>query len=121
MRAGREADRVVSRAYGTSAVADAGVIAGLIAGCVEGRLSVDKLHPETPVHVTYMARKEQGKLKIYKPDTEEVRNARSRSQNVTSVKSFLFTTYTLAKNLGWVKSNASCNADGQEANRRLTP
>ncbi len=82
-----------SEAYGTSSGADAGVIAGLIAGCVEGRLSVDKLHPETPVHVTYTARKEQGKLKIYKPDTEEVRDARSRSQSVTSVKPFLFNTY----------------------------
>jgi hypothetical protein len=60
-------------------------------------LTVAKIHPKNPPHTVYLANKEQGKLKIYKPNSEEVKGATSRSQNGTSVKPFLFTSYTLAK------------------------
>jgi hypothetical protein len=81
---------------------------------------VAKIHPKNPPHTVYLANQEQGKLKIYKPNSKEVRDAMSRPQSVTLVKSLLFTTYTLAKSLGWVKNNEGFNADGQEANSRFT-
>jgi hypothetical protein len=108
-----------SEAYGTSAAADAGVIAGLISGCIEGRLKVDRVHPKTPRHTIYMARKEKGKIKIYQPQHKEVRDAMSAHRERTSAQSLIFTTYTLAKNLGWVRRDELNNEDGQRPSRRF--
>jgi hypothetical protein len=110
-----------SEAYGTSSGADAGVIAGLISGCAEGRLTVDKVHPKSPPHTVYLAMKRNGKLWIYPPNSEEFRTWMSSLQTTTWDNVLLFTTYTLAKNLGWTRSNASRNEDEAASTRQVPP
>ncbi len=84
-----------SDAFGNNAPADAGVIAGLIAGYVDGRLTLKKVHPETPIHFIYLAERDKGELKIIGPGGREVQEARSSNRWTT------FTAHTLAKHLGW--------------------